>query len=532
MRPRRGADRYHARVTLSRVLIFVALALVLGVPFAMRPETLRERDVTAADTLIVVTPHVQQIRDEFAAAFDRWHQREFGRRVKIDWRIPGGTSEIIRVLQAQFTAAVRGGQITFVGDPKRAGPVAPAGSIGFDVMLGGGSYDHGRLKQGLALKAPLAGAPELGSLDVRLPMSVPMGYPAERLREWFGEENKIGAQILYDPDQYWLGTALSGFGIVFNKGVLARLGIEEPDSFEDLADPRYAGWIVLADPRQSGSIATAFESVLNSRGWDDGWRILRAMCANSRSYTNSSTKPPIEIGMGEAAAGLAIDFYGRNQAQAVGEDRVGYVDPPGEVYIDADPVSIIRGGPNPELARRFVEFCLTEDGQALWQFRPTGGAPAAGELGPERSALRRLPVRRVMYEKHFDRFMDKVNPFELAGTHPSRGWRSGLLMMMGAFAVDTADEQRAAWRAMQEASAKHRHVGPEVLRMREVFYSWPEVTMPDGSRLGFNEANLKAIADAWRKDKAFAARSRIEITAFFREQYGEVERLAGAYLAP
>ncbi|MFM9994964.1 MAG: ABC transporter substrate-binding protein [Phycisphaerales bacterium] len=519
-------------MTLSRVLIFAALAVVLGVPFALRPETPRERDVTPADTLIVVTPHVQQIRDEFAAGFDRWHRREFGRRVKIDWRIPGGTSEIIRVLQAQFTAAVRGGQITFVGDPKSPEPVAPAGAIGFDVMLGGGSFDHGRLKQGLAMKAPLAGAGELGPLDVHLPLSVPMGYPSERLRAWFGEENRIGAQILYDPDQFWLGTALSGFGIVFNRGVLARLGLGEPDSFKDLGDPRYAGWIVLADPRQSGSIATAFESVLNAHGWDDGWWILRSMTANCRSYSNSSTKPPIEIGMGEAAAGLAIDFYGRNQAQAVGEDRVGYVDPPGEVYIDADPVSIIRCGPNPELARRFVEFCLTEEGQALWQFAPTGGDRAAGELGPERSALRRLPVRRVMYETHFDRFIDKVNPFELVGTHPSRGWRSGLLMMMGAFAVDSGDEQRAAWNAMNRAMRMPTHPDEErVQAMVTLFYSWPEVTMPDGTRLAFNEANLKAISDAWRKDKGFAARSRIEITAFFRRQYARVVEIAHEEMA-
>src|SRR5690606_21922861 len=98
----------------------------------------------------------------------------------------------------------------------------------------------------------------------------------------------------------------------------------------------------------------------------------------------SSTRPPIDVSQGDAVAGLAIDFYGRGQAQEVmasGEtaetSRVGYVDPEGAVYIDADPVSILRGGPNPELARAFVEFLLTDEAQALWQMRATAGADAA-----------------------------------------------------------------------------------------------------------------------------------------------------------
>ncbi len=519
----------------------VGLAVVLGVPFALRPAAVRDRGTDDAATLIVVTPHVQQIRHEFSIGFDRWHYANFGRRARIDWRIPGGTTEIIRVLQAQYAAAARNGQITFRGTPPNVEIVTPPGTIGVDVALGGGSFDHGRIKQGIVHKARLGGSAD--AVEVRIPMSVPAGFPQEQLDSWFGE-NKIGAQILYDADQYWIGTALSGFGIVFNRELVQRLGVGEPDSFEDLADPRYADWVILADPRQSGSIATAFESVLNSRGWDDGWRILRSMTANSRSYMNSSTKPPIEIGQGEAAAGLAIDFYGRNQAQAVGDDRVGYVDPPGEVYIDADPVSILRGGPNPELAKRFVEFCLSEEGQALWQFAPEHQGPGVrgqgsppgtqdsgpqtqNRLGPDRYALRRLPVRRVMYDKHLERFVDRVNLFELAGTHPSRGWRPALGPMMGAFAIDTADEQRGAWRALGDAAAREGPGSSRVQEMRDLFFSWPDVQMPDGSRLQFSETSLKAITDAWRKDRAFANRSRIEITEFFRGQYRRIIAMAG-----
>src|SRR6185437_9839589 len=60
----------------------------------------------------------------------------------------------------------------------------------------------------------------------------------------------IGGLALYDlknnPPQ-WFGTALSSFGIVYNRDVLHHLGLPEPKTWKDLADPKYAGWILLAD---------------------------------------------------------------------------------------------------------------------------------------------------------------------------------------------------------------------------------------------------------------------------------------------
>lgn len=126
-----------------------------------------------------------------------------------------------------------------------------------------------------------------------------------------------------------------------------------------------------------------------------------------------------------------------------------------------------------------------------------------------------------MYEKYLDRFVDKVNPFELAGTYAPRGWRPALGTMMGAFAIDTAEDQRAAWLALNDTADSAR-----VQEMRAVFFSWPDVTMPDGTKLEFNEKTLKTITDAWRKDRAFANRSRIEITEFFRDQYRRVVAVA------
>jgi ABC-type Fe3+ transport system substrate-binding protein len=511
---------------MSRVAIVVALLLVLGVPFALRPAAEKDAAGKDAQTIIVITPHVQQIRREFEAGFDRWYFGKFGSHVRVDWRTPGGTTEILKQLEAEYTVAAKGGRFD-LSDPKN--PRCAAGTVGVDVAFGGGSYDHTRLKNGVSVAVAGPGGK---TETVKIPMSEPAGFSQTQMDEWFGE-NKIGSQKLYDPEQYWIGTALSSFGIVYNRDVLKKLGLPEPRRFEDLTDPRYQGWVALADPRQSGSITTTFEAILNGYGWDRGWKILRDMCANTRYFTNSSTKPPIDISAGEAAAGLAIDFYGRSQAQSIlrpgqkpEDSRVGYVDPETAVYIDADPASILRGCPHPELARRFVEYCLSVEGQSLWQFAPDQGPDAgtARQMGPDTYELRRMPVRRVMYEKFFDRFVDRVNPFTLAKEMPNRGWRPAIGIMMGAFAIDIADEQRAAWAALNRARKDPKFPPQALTEMERLFYAWPTHVMADGSKLDFSEANFKAIAKdtkSWR-DASRTAEAKMAYTEFFRRNYQKV----------
>jgi len=527
----------------GRALILLLLALVIGVPFLMRPAAARLAGEKDLPTVVIVSPHVAQIRLEFERAFRRWHEREYGVPARVVWLVPGGTSEIVKQLVSKYNAAIRAGEISPDG-------VCEPGTIPIDLMMGGGSYDHGRLKSARDVFAQVTAAGPNGpeNRTVNISMSVPAGFTQAELDAWFGP-NAVGVSHLYDPGdaakgdpgQYWIGTALSCFGIVYNKDILKSLGLPEPDSFEDLGRPELLGNVALSDPRQSGSITTSLDAILSHYGWDLGWRLIRDMCANTRYFTNQSTKPPIDVAHGEAAMGLAIDFYGRNQAQAVvppGHDprdsRVGYIDPRGATSIDADPVSILRGGPNPEVARRFVRFCLTDEGQALWQFAPTStkeGAdnppgPDGRPMGPEEYALRRMPVSRFMYDKYLDYMIDKVDPFELATRSQPAGWRDALGVMMGAFACDIADEQRAARAALIKARHQPAFPAPALAEMERLFYAFP-VTATPGGELEFTPENYKAIKSAWDAAKKAGTMVDLQIayTRYFRDNYRQIEDL-------
>lgn len=518
---------------IARIAFAVIFVSLVAVPLILRPA---EKAPVSGDAkqLIIITPHLAQLREEFGLGFQRWHEEKYGEPVRVRYITPGGTSEIIKQLVAQYTAAWNAGNIdreTFATEP---------GTIPIDLMFGGGSYDHGRLMSACRVQKD--------GESITLPMSEPAGFEDSVIEEWFGP-NAIGSQPLYEQDQHWMATALSSFGIVYNREVYEALGLSTPKSFHDLTDPRLMGWIAMADPRQSGSITTTVDYILSHEGWDEGWALLRELSANARYFSGSSSKPPIDVSTGEAAAGLAIDFYGRGQAQSVlapGSDplsgRVGYVDPAGSVYIDPDPVSVLRGGPQPEIARRFIEYVLTERGQSVWNFRPIESTPPeqrvvdmeGDEMGPAVYALRRLPARRVMYDKHFDHFMDRVNPYLIAGSDRPAGWRSSIGPMMGAFGIDTSTELKSAWKALTEAREDESFPSEVLAEMEQLFYAMPVHEMPPtpegepGERLEFTPENYRAIRNSWRdaEHPDWAVKSQIRYVDFFRENYRRVESLA------
>lgn len=515
----------------SKVLILASLVVVLGVPFLFALSRDGVETPANAERLVIVTPHNEQIRYEFERAFSQWHEENYGTPVAIDWRQPGGTSEIRKQLTSQYTTALRDGVI----EPD--GSMAPGESMVYDLMFGGGSYEHDQLKRGITV--------DLGDeTEVTLPMSVPANLSDSELEEIFGD-NAIGSGSLFDPDKYWIGTALSGFGIIFNRNSLQDLGLPEPRSWEDLTNPRLTGWLALADPRMSGSVTTTYDSILNNYGWDEGWRILQSMSANARYFSNSSSKIPVDVSQGEAAAGVAIDFYGRYQSQAVmreGETvettRVGYIDPPGVTYIDADPISMMRGAPNPEIADRFIRFVISDRGQALWQFHADGEDDG---LGPQQYELRRMPVVGSMYDDYRDRFVDsEIDPFETAMDTESRGWRSAVAPLMAAFSCDIHQDQVRAWVALnrvREAAATGAVGADAYEELRALFFEFPEHRFPvdfedpdlAGQSLKFNAENYRTIRRDWAGSRP-RQESQISYTTQFREKYREIVRRANDLL--
>lgn len=458
--------------------VFVAL---LAVPVIARRETpVPPRD---AASVIIITPHPEQIRNEFGDGFARWHQAKFGTPATVIWSTPGGTTEIRRMLEAGTVAALRAG--------------APVGGNA-DLLFGGGSYEYEQMKKPLTV--------EVGGEKRSASVLEPVPFDDAWLREVYGD-NDIGGRTLYDPGRAWFGCALSAFGIVYNAEGLRRLGLAAPRDWSALADPRLRGEVALANPAQSGSIASGMETILQREGWQLGWAILRRAAANARSVSASATRAPIDVAQGQAVEALCIDFYGRFQQQSVTDGgspgRVGYVDPVGKTAVDPDPVAMLRGAPHAATARRFIEFALSVEGQRLWQYRP------GTEGGPRWTGLRRLPARRSLYATEMSHFTDKVDPWLLATAiaNPNPDFRAFVAPLFVAMAIDNRSLLREAW-ACIAAHPEYPQDGrvllaseatdPNLRAMLAEFDALPRLSGPSGTVLDLSDAStLRAVRDGW-----------------------------------
>jgi len=552
---------------MKACLILLAAALIVALPFIFRREAAvgdwREGD----PELIVVTPHNEAIRQEFGEGFSRWHRERYGQPVRIDWRVLGGTTEIMRYLASEYEAAAKR---TFGAGKNGLGPSRqdvfgvddPAKvSCGMDLFFGGGCFDHSRAeKLGLTVPAWGEADPPAGLFtDDAGRVLIPREMNGEI---WRG--------------QAFYGTVLSAFGLCYNVDRLRDLGVAAPPAaWSDLADARYFGQVGLADPTKSASVAKAFEMIIHERcakavadagytaaqvrgfeaaiaaagggseawpadvpaayqtgierGWVDGLNLVRRIGANARYFTDSAGKVPADVGSGAAAVGVAIDFLGRLQSELTARPGhppvMAYVTPVGGSSVTADPVSLLRGAPHRGLAVRFIEYVLSEEGQRLWNYRV--GEPG----GPRRFALRRLPIRRDFYPsgeaawqaasaRHRAHLADplwlpEVDAYRLGESfHYEARWTGrhfGVQRdLIRAMCMDSGDELKRAWKAILEHGGPERN--PEAMRLLEAL---PERPCPLTWASAVTEyARIPRLdyLSAW--------------TAFFRDQYRQAEASA------
>lgn len=205
-----------------------------------------------------------------------------------------------------------------------------------------------------------------------------------------GLPEKIGAYPVNDPDGRYFGFAASGYGIMSNDRYLAANELEAPKEWGDLIEPQYYDHIAIAAPSRSGTTHLTIETILQGEGWDTGWATLKGIGGNLQQVTDRSFGVPDAVNSGQTGIGIVIDFFAFS-AQASGFP-VSFSYPSVTTVVPAN-VGIVSNAPNQEGAEAFVNFLLSEDGQAVL-LEPT---------------IRRLPINPATYANAPEGY---PNPFE------------------------------------------------------------------------------------------------------------------------
>ncbi|MBL8799456.1 MAG: ABC transporter substrate-binding protein [Planctomycetia bacterium] len=356
-----------------------------------------------------------------ATALDAWQRDPDAARVRVAWQdIGGGTSQIARYVRSSFEAQPDG--------------------IGIDLVFGGGTDIYLRFaSQGLLQPVDLSHLTR-----GRIPPTL-HGVP------------------LYDEQGRWYGPVISSFGILSNREVLRRLGIDEPPrTWSDLGRPELAGWVGAGDPRLTGSVHMVYEIILQGDGWEEGFRKLLRLGANAHSFIRDSGTLTRSVVTGDTATAGNIDVnalsaVGRNPEMMVfvlpvveqRKNAEGKLVRNGGTVINADAIAMLKGAPRPGLARAFMEFTLSDACQKLFLLLP--GVPG----GPRRFPLCRLSVVEALYRGFppEQRSVGAANPFQQTDALRynsqlgQQRW-DALNDLIGAFIVDAQDELSAAWHAI------------------------------------------------------------------------------------
>ncbi len=188
---------------------------------------------------------------------------------------------------------------------------------------------------------------------------------------------KIGTFPISDPDGTYFGFAVSGYGLMWNRPYMQTHKLPEPKEWTDLADPRYYGHLVISAPSRSGTTHLTIEVILQAYGWEKGWALLLNSGGNMGSITERSFGVPEAVNTGQYGVGVVIDFFGLS-AIASGFP-VEFVYPSLTSVVPAS-VGIVKGGPNAENARAFVDFLLSEEGQMLLFSKEIARLPVVPDL--------------------------------------------------------------------------------------------------------------------------------------------------------
>ncbi len=527
----RNDDAIGNRSAIMRRYTFIILfALVLVAPLVARivimtPQS-RSKSLGSAARLVVITPDNQDIRREFAVAFDRWHIEHYGQSVSLDYRTPGGTNDIERQLKSIF-------------EPYRnpAGKLPADVPTDIDVVWGGGDFSFNQVLKPAGILQPIPLNPTLLSA----------AFPEPTLAGVRLYDSTVDSTGRATP--LWIGACLSSFGIMYNPQLFSMLKLPAPQSWDDLTDERLAGFITLADPAHSGSAAVAYMMVLQramadteqefldqnpsakswsnaqrtkdkgyqqaiSTGWRRGMGKLALIAANARYFTDSSEQVPNDVARGDAAAGMAIDFYARVTEQVVGSARAQFVLPAGATAITPDPVAILAGvhGDRLTVATHFVEYLLSPEGQRLWILK----AQVPG--GPLQRGLWRMPIRRDVYQDRTN-WEPTIDPFEVSRGFNERGeWMANFgetRMLWGAAWIDSRDALNSAYSAILRVT--------DPARREQLIAALAELPVKRGDVQSIVDQRKRIGSDSLDE---WNARLRIDWGNRFRAHYRAVESAA------
>ena len=191
-----------------------------------------------------------------------------------------------------------------------------------------------------------------------------------------------------DPGNEWVGLSKRARIVVYDSSKGAPEGLH---SYEDLADPRFAGMICV---RSSSNVynQSLLASIIANDGADAGEAWARGVVANfARAPEGNDTSQIEAVAAGQCRLAIVNSYYvarykDPNDAKkfAIGKNiAVFYPNQDGRgAHVNISGAGVARYAPNPQNAERLIAFLLTDESQKVFA-RGNNEYPIVEGLAPD-----------------------------------------------------------------------------------------------------------------------------------------------------
>jgi iron(III) transport system substrate-binding protein len=186
---------------------------------------------------------------------------------------------------------------------------------------------------------------------------------------------------------------------------------EYPKTWPDLADPRFEGKISSARADKSGSSYIQLATILRIYGQDQaGWDQYAAIFKNF-ALSESSGAVPRFVNDGEASVGVTLEDNAYLYVKGGGPVAIVY--PEDGTSTLADGMALVKGAPNSDGGKQFLDWALSKETQEL-VVQELGRRPIRTDVAPSGDLKPLAEIELIDYDiewaaGHRDEFREKWN---------------------------------------------------------------------------------------------------------------------------
>ncbi len=200
------------------------------------------------------------------------------------------------------------------------------------------------------------------------------------------EASRYDAQ-LYDPQGYYYGTKLITTGIAYNTRAPVK-----PGSWQDLLKPELKNMTTLPSPLYSGAAQIHMATLMNDPQLGFAW--YEKLKANGAMPQSGNGAVMNAITSGSKGYGVLVDYMAiREKAKGA---PIEFVFPKEGVSIVTEPVAMMKNAKNPDGAKAFIDFVLSDTGQRL--VLKQGYLPADANLPAPEGFPARESIKLMSYD--------------------------------------------------------------------------------------------------------------------------------------